>query len=201
MAGNESPGKRKRYIYFLLVDLVRQQEVSNEHHRLEDALARDEAYTAITVALGVNVMAIQLDEILSTFWGTALNTDCEECGERFRHEPPLRTISRNEAISVTSGDSPHARIHNRHLACLLSSGTLFIPVSHAWEDSVRQANGSCTYNDEATLTLVQNLSVLLKSSEDAYPPTVEFWHGYFSVPQWEQNTKERWLVLLLKNLQ
>ncbi|KAJ4308635.1 hypothetical protein N0V84_011984 [Fusarium piperis] len=38
------------------------------------------------------------------------------------------------------------------------------------------------------------MTALLDASVDAYDSKVEFWHDYFSVPQWEQRTKESLLL-------
>ncbi|KAK4159914.1 hypothetical protein QBC43DRAFT_326336 [Cladorrhinum sp. PSN259] len=90
----------------------------------------------------------------------------------------------------------HARIINRHFSCLKATNMNWIPVSHVWEDSIRTANQSKTHHDEAALTLLKTLEALLDASVEAYEPNTEFWHDYFSVPQWDRVAQESLLLLI-----
>jgi hypothetical protein len=65
-----------------------------------------------------------------------------------------------------------------------------------WDNSIRRANESKTHDDEAASTLIGVLEALLENVDDAYNPGVEFWHDYFSVPQWEEKIKESLLLCL-----
>jgi hypothetical protein len=71
-------------------------------------------------------------------------------------------------------------------------------VSHVWDDSIRRANDDQTesQHEDAACTLIRTLEALFDGAEDAYGPGVEFWHDYFSVPQWERSTKESLLLYL-----
>ncbi|KAL8380913.1 hypothetical protein RB595_005282 [Gaeumannomyces hyphopodioides] len=103
-------------------------------------------------------------------------------------EPTVRTIAPVKP-NLTAGPGVHVRVVNRHFTCLKASNVLWVPVSHVWHDSIRRANDSETHDDEAAATMVGSLEALLDASVDSYGPEVEFWHDYFSVPQWEQRTK------------
>lgn len=65
-----------------------------------------------------------------------------------------------------------------------------------WDDSIRRANLSKTHDDEAASTLLKTLVALLDASIDAYAPDTEFWHDYFSVPQWQSHVQESLLLLI-----
>lgn len=70
----------------------------------------------------------------------------------------------------------YVRIKNRHLSCLETTCTSFVPVSHVWDDSIRRANESRSHNDEAAYKLIDSLDALFKGAQDAYESGVEFWH-------------------------
>jgi hypothetical protein len=149
----------------------------------------------IIVSVGKVTMEVSLCDILSCFWTTRLDTDCYSYEQPFINEPPVRTIAKIEP-KLQSSSELHIRVFNRHYSCLEKSETFFVPVSHVWEASIRLANESKTYNDDAASTLISTLESLFHGAKDAYDPGVEFWHDYFSVPQWEQETKESLLLCL-----
>lgn len=131
--------------------------------------------------------------MLLCFWSTRLDTVCDTCHEPFRAEPPIRTVARHQPTSPTASGI-HVRILNRHLSCLEATSAFFVPVSHVWDSSIRRANESRNHNDEAASALINALVTLLERAEDAYESGVEFWHDYFSVPQWEPEAKESLLL-------
>ena len=149
----------------------------------------------ITIFIGDESIEIPFRDILPCFWSTRLDTVCDTCHEPFLAEPPIRTVARHQPMSPTASGI-HVRIFNRHLSCLEATGTFFVPVSHVWDSSIRRANESRNHNDEAASTLINALVTLLEGAEDAYESGVEFWHDYFSVPQWETEVKESLLLCL-----
>jgi hypothetical protein len=149
----------------------------------------------IIVAIGMDTIEVPFHGILSCFWKTRLDTDCQICQQPFLNEPPIRTFAKIEPDSK-SPSKTYIRVFNRHYACLEKNKTFFVPVSHVWEESIRLANESKCHNNEAASTLINTLESLLQGVEDAYDPGVEFWHDYFSVPQWVQETKESLLLCL-----
>jgi hypothetical protein len=149
----------------------------------------------ITVCASGSTKEVAFEDILSCFWSSKLETVCHECHQSFNSEPPIRTIAQDGAITQISS-SLRVRVFNRHFACLKTKETFMVPVSHVWEDSIRTANESKTHNDDAASTLIRTLRDLFEGAENAYGPEVEFWHDYFSVPQWEPKTKESLLLCL-----
>jgi hypothetical protein len=157
-----------------------------------------ERVSGVIVTIGNDTMQVAFDDILSFFWSTQLwstqlDTTCHQCHRAFvQNEPPIRTIAQYEQNSSTS--NVHIRLFNRHFSCLEETGTFFVPVSHVWDDSIRRANESKIHDDEAASTLIGTLKALFEGAEEAYQPGVEFWHDYFSVPQWEPETKDSLLL-------
>ena len=149
----------------------------------------------ITIFIADESIEIPFRDILPCFWTTSLDTVCDTCHQQFLAEPPIRTVARHQPRSPT-GSGIHVRIINRHLSCLEATSTFFVPVSHVWDSSIRTANESRSHNEEAASTLINALGTLLEAAEDAYESGVEFWHDYFSVPQWETEVKESLLLCL-----
>ena len=152
-----------------------------------------ESVSGVTISIGNDIMQVAFGDILWSFWTTQLDTTCHQCGRAFvQNEPPIRTIAQHEQNSSTS--NVHIWLFNRHFSCLEEMGTFFVPVSHVWDDSIRRANESKTHDDEAASTLIGTLKGLFEGAEGVYQPGVEFWHDYFSVPQWEPKTKDSLLL-------
>jgi hypothetical protein len=149
----------------------------------------------ITIFVGNESIEVSLHDVVSCFWSMRLDTVCDTCHEPFLDEPPIRTIAQHQPKSPTASGI-HVRIFNRHFSCLEATGAFFVPVSHVWDSSIRRANESRSHNDEAASTLIDTLDALLEGAEDAYESGVEFWHDYFSVPQWETEVKESLLLCL-----
>ena len=152
----------------------------------------------IIISIGTATYSVPFGKVLTTFWGSELDTDCHACQQPIADEPPIRTISRvNPGLGdANAASSTHVRIHNRHFSCLQSrpDNSPWVPVSHVWEDCIRRANEAKTHDDEAASTLIRTLTTLLNASVDAYEPGVEFWHDYFCVPQWRGDVKDALLL-------
>ncbi|KLU90635.1 hypothetical protein MAPG_10487 [Magnaporthiopsis poae ATCC 64411] len=198
----EGEGKAKKleaYLESILLGLSRRQWFAFEQPPSPAdglALARS-SEPCVTVHVGDTTVSLFFHYVLPTFWGTrpdtGLDTVCHHCQRPIAQEPPVRTIAPVTPNLVT-GPGAHVRVINRHFACLRASDVLWVPVSHVWHDSIRRANESGRHDDEAAATMVGTLDALLDASVDAYVPEVEFWHDYFSVPQWEPRTKASLLL-------
>ncbi|RYP05183.1 hypothetical protein DL765_009918 [Monosporascus sp. GIB2] len=149
----------------------------------------------ITVHLGEITRQVAFSDILTCFWTAQLDTPCHICDREFVNEPPVRTIAKGTDADFS--DEINVRVFNRHFSCIQSRGVFFVPVSHVWHDSIRMANEQQTDdNGRAASRLVQTLEGLFEGAEDAYDEGVEFWHDYFSVPQWNRAVKEALLLRL-----
>ena len=185
----------RAFLQSILEDLLRIGEQDDDMASSRSSLTLDTS-SGITISFGNEVMEVPFHEVLSCFWGTRLNTHCDACLKPIVDTPPIRTISQQRGISSFSASVTHIRVFNRHFSCL--DGTFFVPVSHVWDNSIRKANddGTKSHHDDAASMLIRTLEALFDGVEDAYGPGVEFWHDYFSVPQWEKNTKESLLLYL-----
>jgi hypothetical protein len=152
--------------------------------------------TSAAIHLGNDRFMAAASEILAVFWNTRLDSTCHTCHGSFVEEPPIRTFAFEEESISPRKEAVAIRIFNRHLACLKADSALFVPISHFWHDSIRTANASGSHHDAAAAVLIRTLEAIREGSADSYPLGVEFWHDYFSVPQWELSTKEQLLVLL-----
>jgi len=143
--------------------------------------------------VGHQQVTVTFTEVLATFWESRLDTSCHECKLPIVGEPPIRTIS-----SVNSASDPasavHARVTNRHFSCLKASKASWVPVSHVWDESIRTANQLKAHHDDAASTVLKTLETLLDASLDAYDHGTEFWHDYFSVPQWDRPMQQALLL-------
>jgi hypothetical protein len=154
------------------------------------------AVSSMIVSVSDDTKEIAFEDILPYFWNSRLETDCHHCHQPFEDEPPIRTIAQENALAQVPSSILQVKVFNRHFACVQASGTFIVPVSHVWDDSIRTANASKTHHDDAAWTMLRTLRTLFKGAQDAYEPGVEFWHDYFSVPQWESKTKDALLLCL-----
>jgi hypothetical protein len=154
------------------------------------------AVSSIIVSVSDDTKEIAFEDILPYFWSSRLETDCYHCHQPFEDEPPIRTIAQENSVDQMSSSKLHVKVFSRHFACVQASGTFMVPVSHVWDDSIRTANASKTHNDDAAWTMLRTIEALFKGAQDAFEPEVEFWHDYFSVPQWEPKIKETLLLYL-----
>ncbi|KAH7309704.1 hypothetical protein B0I35DRAFT_440487 [Stachybotrys elegans] len=188
----------KKYLEGILLELSRRRWVDAKQPPSPASTVESQPLTAatepcVTLYVKESTIPLQFDEILPTFWGTRLDTDCHSCQQQIKDEPPIRTIARVEPSSATVLGI-HVRVINRHFSCLRAINAPWIPVSHVWDASIRRANDFKTNDDEAASALLMALTALLDASVDAYGPEVEFWHDYFSVPQWERRIQESLLL-------
>jgi hypothetical protein len=152
--------------------------------------------TSVTILLGDDKFTATASEVLAVLWNTRLDSTCHACHGSFVDQPPIRTFAFEEGSILPPKEAIAVRIFNRHLACLKADNALFVPISHFWHDSIRTANASGLHHDAAAAVLIRTLEATHEGSADSYPLDVEFWHDYFSVPQWEPSTKEQLLILL-----
>lgn len=161
------------------------------HAGAEEMAMDDEPQAGITVLLGDSWVEVPFAEVLQFFWKDRLDTNCQDCGKPFTGEPPVRTIS------FLDGAGVRLRVFNRHFACTRRRGTAsFVPVSHVWHDSIREANQAWCHIDAAAQKLIETLRGFAVGTRDAYDKETEFWHDYFSVPQWNPAYKEALLLRL-----
>jgi hypothetical protein len=139
-------------------------------------------------------------ESLNFFWNNVPDTPCLVCGENFdvTEWPLVRTVS------FARGDPEFAthvplRVCNRHLDCLRKENIKYYTVSHAWHEDIAITNGSGISSTEASVMLMEMLLHILASALvnlQGSDYTVEIWHDYFSVPQWNYAIKEKLLLHL-----
>ncbi|KAM7205135.1 hypothetical protein V8F20_003272 [Naviculisporaceae sp. PSN 640] len=160
-----------------------------------DAIMTARDHPCLTLYVGDRQFTVGFTDVLATFWEFPgrLETHCHACQLPIVGEPPIRTVSSvNLTPEMTSW--VHARVTNRHFSCLESSNVLWVPVSHVWEESIRDANEAKAHHDDAAYTVLRTLKTLLGASLDGYGPGAEFWHDYFSVPQWNRPTQQALLL-------
>lgn len=158
----------------------------------KEVLMDGDPQAGITVLLGDSRIEVTFAEVLGFFWMDRLDSDCDDCGKPFvGGEPPIRTVTFPDGIGIG------VRVVNRHFACIRQRGTSsFVPVSHVWDDSIREASEAGQHNDAASMRLIETLSGLAAGAREAYDKGAEFWHDYFSVPQWNPGLKEALLLRL-----
>lgn len=184
------------FLQNVLEDLIRKDQLDEDE--LEDDDEDDFTGRGMTVTIGNRSMSVAFEDILSCFWSedSQLNTTCRICGEPFINEPPIRTIAKGDKQQGAS--DVHVRVYNRHFSCIPSDRG-FVPVSHVWDNSIRAANSDPNrgHNNAAASKLVATLEALFDdANENAYNVGVEFWHDYFSVPQWHSKLKDALLLRL-----
>lgn len=188
-----------QFIYTVLEGLVQRDADGDGSLDSPDQLdlsneGSESPYLDLTVFVGNEMVPVHFREILAFFWAphSQLTTDCHACALPFVGEPPIRTIN----ILMGDGRIGGVRVFNRHFSCMKESRIPFVPVSHVWTDSIRQANANRAHNDAAATKLISTLVGLGMGAERAYGSDVEFWHDYFSVPQWHPEVKEQLLIRL-----
>jgi hypothetical protein len=193
----QTPGSDEgtAFLRTVIEQLVRHEANDDDTSSPEQA-SDSTTVSSITVFVSDSAEEIALEDILSCFWSSKLETDCHHCHQPFENEPPISTIAQESSIAQMSSSKLHVRVFNRHSVCLKANETFMVPVSHVWDNSIRAANESRAHNGDAALAMLGTLKALFKGAEDAYGPDVEFWHDYFSVPQWEPKTKESLLLRL-----
>jgi hypothetical protein len=178
-------------------ELIEDNELDKDDELGSDASSQDDfapTSPGITVSIGNDIIQVAFDNILSCFWTSLLDTACHACSRPFFDEPPIRTIAK--AGEPQAESTVHGRIFNRHFFCLQEHSIFFVPVSHVWDDSIREANQHQVHNNAAAFKLINTLKALFEGAEDAYEAGVEFWRDYFSVRQWQIGLKESLLLRL-----
>ncbi|KAK3687385.1 hypothetical protein B0T22DRAFT_489286 [Podospora appendiculata] len=180
---------------------------TNDHHddgSTTSTTSADEP--CLTFHVRDKQVPVAFRDVLSTFWDSdpRLDTECHTCEQPIVDEPPIQTISlpvvgpASEVLVANTTPRLHVRVTNRHYSCLKAANIPWVPVSHVWEDSIRTANQSKpeTYHnhEEAAATLLRTLEALLDAAVDTYEPSTEFWHDYFSVPQWDRHAQQALLL-------
>jgi hypothetical protein len=194
------------FLQSVLEDLMRREELDEDEWEDEDELEIDESGNdvslksdcwpigdGITVSIGNDSMLVAFEDILACFWTSQLDTTCHTCNKPSAGEPPIRTIGKGDEPHAAS--TIHVRVYNRHFSCIQNS-SVFVPVSHVWDNSIRTANKHRVHNNAAASKLVDTLEALFEGSENAYKAGIEFWHDYFSVPQWHAELKDALLLRL-----
>lgn len=151
----------------------------------------------ISIVFGSRRKEVPFEEVLETLWGPGdlLNSHCHQCGRPI-DEAPFRTF-----CGLEDGPDPAQvgiRIFNRHFSCLETSDAAFVPVSHVWHSSIRQAHSSTTHTHdaEAASTLLSTIKALTDAASPAYGPEIEFWHDYVSITQWNRRIQKELLLRL-----
>lgn len=144
---------------------------------------------------------------LATFWReedpSALQ--CLICHQSFTDRPLIRTIKLQEtdpnqeqpACSrvVPTDLGQTVLLFDRHLQCLLDTGIHFAAVSHVWDREIShtQLQGYHTPQsaDVTTRALSAPIRICKGFNESSETPDRdwEFWHDYYSVPQWTNELK------------
>ncbi|KAM7203299.1 hypothetical protein V8F33_002290 [Rhypophila sp. PSN 637] len=143
----------------------------------------------VSIYVGPDLREFSQSKLPSYIWRGGLDWDCMVCGSPFVPglSVPIRTIgfeySQPERhgfrlIDITQTSlSPHPiRIHNRHLA-------YFIPFSHAWHETVAQAQDRQLDNIGAAWLAYQTPVRTLVAADK-------------SVPQWQRDVQQQLLLSL-----
>lgn len=196
----EDQQKGAEIIYKVLGDLVRREGEGDDSLDSADQPDTSDGESTspgfgLTVLVGNERIPLPFHKILPFFWSPSalLATDCHTCALPFvAGDPPIRTIN----IAMSDARILGVRVFNRHFTCIKDSSIPFVPVSHVWTDSIREANANRAHNDTAATKLISTLAGLGAGAKHAYGTEVEFWHDYFSVPQWQPEIKEQLLIRL-----
>jgi hypothetical protein len=178
-------------------------------HKLDSArTAIDSAQNAINninrkfvfnIHFGRQTRQIRLPEIINFFWNNGPHTPCTVCGGRFEENgsPPIRTVSYE--IPFPDLKHHHFRVHNRHLDCMQQEKVKYICISHAWHKDIAVANETGKSTADASIRVMEILVKVVDAAVASFRleyGTVEVWHDFFSVPQWDHATKEKLLLHL-----
>jgi hypothetical protein len=154
---------------------------------------------SVNVQFGRQTVQIRPLEILDFFWSNSPATLCTVCGERFEENgpPPIRTVSYE--FPAPNPKRLHFRVHNRHLDCLRTAKDKYISVSHAWHKEIAAANEVGRSSPDASIRVMESLVKVVDAATSSFHSdygSVEVWHDYFSVPQYDHSTKEKLLLHL-----
>ncbi|KAM7212524.1 hypothetical protein V8F06_012105 [Rhypophila decipiens] len=162
----------------------------------------------VSIYVGPDLRHFPQSKLLSYIWTGGLDSDCMVCGSPFVPglSVPIRTIGfeysqperhGSRLIDITQTSlSPHPiRIYNRHLACIKKKKIDFIPVSHAWHETVAQAQDRQLDHIGAAWLAYQTPVRTLVAADKRYGP-VEIWHDYLTVPHWQKDVQQQLLLSL-----
>ncbi|CAH0050247.1 unnamed protein product [Clonostachys solani] len=156
--------------------------------------------------VGSESRAASQSSFLAYVWNTGLDSSCVSCGKPFHpgKDVPIRTVGleRNSPLRPSVIDiaqdpiSPwDLRIFNRHFSCVKINKVNYIPISHAWHESVAAAQDTRTESINVARIVYQTpVRTLLALAEDS--PDCEIWHDYISVPQWRADIQKQLLLAI-----
>ncbi|KAF6814172.1 hypothetical protein CSOJ01_04226 [Colletotrichum sojae] len=154
---------------------------------------------------------------LSTFWyeDNPPGLRCLVCQGSFTNtadEALIRTFNLRNGRSAGQSkcsktvETPSGHIvalFDRHLACLKKTGISVVAVSHVWDPNVSATQQRGRHSPEhaeavavAINTPIQVVQGFDESDEEGY---WEFWHDYYSVPQWTGELKSK-ILLVIHNI-
>lgn len=110
-------------------------------------------------------------------------------------EEPDEPIKCSRRVRTNLSDD--VLLYDRHLDCLLSSGTRYLAISHVWhpEISETQAQGHHSPQDVEVRRMAFELPGLVyRNLERELGGYFEIWHDYISVPQWTESLKTNVLL-------
>ncbi|KAJ2901643.1 hypothetical protein MKZ38_001602 [Zalerion maritima] len=130
---------------------------------------RSPSPSSITVSAGGSIIDVSFEEILTCFWSSWLDTDCDTW---------IFTLEFSTAISLALEKG------RPYLSQDPTSGAIrFVELTRTRPMAMKQL-----------LMLISTLEALFEGAGDAYGSEVECWHDYFSVPQWQADTKDTVLL-------
>ncbi|KAL0933885.1 uncharacterized protein CTRU02_210684 [Colletotrichum truncatum] len=146
---------------------------------------------------------------LTTFWveRDPSSLYCLSCGKSFDDDALIRTFtvqngpSSGDLTCSKAVDLPSGRrvsLFDRHLKCISQDGIAFAAVSHVWNTHVSKAQQQGMHSPQCREAIDVVSDVPIKIFE-GFQKSVqtgewEFWHDYFSVPQWNNSLKTRILI-------
>lgn len=125
---------------------------------------------------------------------------CCACGEKIHPKPLVRTFSLGPK-AVDAARKPTKEIaalgrtiliYDRHLEC--SYSVSYVAVSHVWNatlSKVQNRDGTAAEAEKARSLALASPMLIFDGMSDDLRAGHEMWHDYISVPQWQQDVKQR----------
>jgi hypothetical protein len=138
-------------------------------------------------------------------WKDGLDSPCMLCHGSFNlhdGDPPIRTFTfeTSEDLSadvVDIGQAPIAphpiRVFNRHLRCIQAKRFICMPISHVWHQPVSKAQIDRS-SDLNAVRLAYQIPIQTLFAVTKKLGSVEIWHDYLSVPQWQVGVQQQLLL-------
>jgi hypothetical protein len=174
-------GAIKQFFLSVLEDLLRRDQENDEIEdmdeddgqgdEMEEGVSYSDSFSSlgtdpsIRVSMGGAVLDVRFEELLSFLWTNGMDTNCHVCAKPFENEPPIRTFRKLQEPEETT---LHIRVFNRHFLCLEEGMHTFVPVSHVWHDSIRDANKHAKPTRAATSTVLSTLEALFEGADSWY---------------------------------